>query len=418
MNARLMLLVSLMVSFATPVWSRPPPPANTDILAVVERALAQADVPALAKLYQNSHDPATRALAAMALERIHFNLDKASEDARICERSLLGSRPRIAFFCARFANGNLRIGKGSRVADAAEPGIARRFAGHAPSSVLDELRKYAAAHQDWPSLDVQRPSTAFSVPLTEPASTRLGAIEIESHGEKARLLVDTGSGIITLDAGTAHRLGVRMLQATGSAHGLLAKHVPAQFGVLDRLSFAGVTIRNAPVAILPGRHRLIGLDILRRLGAFRLSRQRIEVYGSDDRPACQQPMLIASDVWGHNVRVVAALPVNGVLRTVLIDSGVSFYLSGSQAVVDQLSSGRNSRIALHDMGSRVHHTRVNQAVATIVVSGQPIEVTFPVFKDASLPWDYVLGNGALRDMDFYFDFDNHHTCLLLHDDLH
>lgn len=417
MNARLMLLVSLMVPFAAPARSGPPLPASTDVLAVVERALEQADVPALAKLYQTSHDPATRALAAMALERIHFNLDKASEDARICERSLLDSQPRIAFFCARFANGNLRIDKGSRAADAAEVAIAQRFAGHAPSPVLDELRQYAAAHEDWPSMDMQRPSTAFSIPLVTPASTRLGAIEVESHGEKARLLVDTGSGIITLDAGTARRLGVRMLQVTGSANGLLARHVPAQFGVLDRLSFAGVTIRNAPVHVLPGRHRLIGIDILRRLGAFRLGRQRIEVYGSDDRPACRQPMLIASDVWGHDVRVVAALPVNDVLRTVLIDSGVSFYLSGSQAVVDQLDSGRNSRIALHGIGSRIHHTRINQAVATIVVSGQPVEVTFPVFKDASLPWDYVLGNGALRDMDFYFDFDHHHTCLLLHDDL-
>jgi hypothetical protein len=45
-------------------------------------------------------------------------------------------------------------------------------------------------------------------------------------------------------------------------------------------------------------------------------------------------------------------------------------------------------------------------------------VTFAVFKDADLPWDYILGAGALDDMDFYFDFDHRHTCLLLHDHLY
>jgi hypothetical protein len=44
-------------------------------------------------------------------------------------------------------------------------------------------------------------------------------------------------------------------------------------------------------------------------------------------------------------------------------------------------------------------------------------MTLVVFKDDTLPWGYVLGNLVLQDMDFFFDFDNWHTCLLPHKNL-
>lgn len=61
---------------------------------------------------------------------------------------------------------------------------------------------------------------------------------------------------------------------------------------------------------------------------------------------------------------------------------------------------------------------MSQASAEVVVSGQPITMTFGIFADSSLPWPYILGSGALRDMDFFLDFQRRHTCLLLHDHLH
>lgn len=50
----------------------PSSPSGSDAatLAIVEKALNQADVPALARMYQASNDPVSRVLAAMTLERI------------------------------------------------------------------------------------------------------------------------------------------------------------------------------------------------------------------------------------------------------------------------------------------------------------------------------------------------------------
>ena len=84
------------------------PAANASaLLMTVDTAVTEGDVPKLAQMYGTSKDPVARVLAAMALERIHFNLEKSSEDARICEHSLIDSQPRVALFCARFANGTL-----------------------------------------------------------------------------------------------------------------------------------------------------------------------------------------------------------------------------------------------------------------------------------------------------------------------
>lgn len=390
------------------------------VLLTVNKAVQQGDVPVLAHLYRTSSDPVDHVLAAMALERIHFNLEKSSEDARICERSLIDSRPRIAFFCARFANGNLRLSAGSKQADAAELDIARRFEGRIPHAELEHLRHYAASRSGMPQIQVDRPSGSFRIAVQRNRATRmLPSIEVASHGTTARLIVDTGSAFITLDADSAKQLGVRMLDRAGTTQGFMSRNIPVRYGVLDKLTIGGVTVTNAPVEVLAGQKKLIGIDLLRHLGAFRLGEQSIEVFGENQpRPQCRQPMLVASDVWGNALRTLTALSIDGALQTTLIDSGSSFYLTGDEDAAGQLHTRHNSRLSLRDMGKTRHAARVSRATADVDISGRAFEITFKVFKDTRLPWHYVLGSGALRQMDFYFDFNARHTCLLLHDDLH
>jgi predicted aspartyl protease len=393
-------------------------PAQT--LSTIERALRRADVPALARLYQESPNPAERVLAATALERIHFNLDKATDDARICERSLFDRQPQVAFFCARLANGNQRLAGGAQQADAAELEMTKRYARALPRGAMEHLRGYAAAQMAHAPLQVQKPATGFSIALERSASNgHLPTLEAQANGHTTRLIVDTGSGYLTLDDDTARELGVHLLDRSDLTRGLLSTDIPAKYGVLDKLTFAGVTMTNAPVMVVPGRKRLIGIDLLRRLGTFRIAADQLTVYGdADSRPACEEPMLVASDVWGNHVRIVVALPIEGVLQTTLLDSGSSFFLSADQTVMDALHSGHNTRVDVRDMGPRRHQARINKATAEVVISGQPFQVTFDIFKDATLPWSYVLGSGALEYMDFYLDFENRHTCLLLHADRH
>lgn len=387
-------------------------------MQIVEQALAQADVPTLARLYQTTNDPVSRVLAAMALERIHFNLEKSSDDARLCEHSLIDSKPEVAFFCAKFANGNLRLSQGSRKADAAELDIIRRFEGKLEPVRLEQIRSYVASQAGIPQLEVVMPSHSFSIPVHRSlAQGNLPAVEVESDGQKTWLLVDTGSSALTLDEDTARKLGVAMLDRSGKTGGLLSHDIPVRYGTLARLSIGELTLLNVPVTVAPGNHRLLGMDILRRLGAFRLTGSALVVGDSTDGDGvCREPMLISSDLWGNHLRVVTALSIDGQLRTALIDSGASHYLAADQHALDELHSSPGRRIRVRDMSARQHAARISRATADVDISGQPFTVTFDVFKEASLPWHYILGGGALRYMDFRFDFNTRHTCLLIRHD--
>jgi len=400
---------------ATAADSAGPPPA----IRTVQEATWAADVPALAALFQHPPDDAAKVLAAMALERIHYNLDQSSTDAQLCERSLRDRAPGIAYFCALFDNGNLRLRDGTAVADAAEIAIADRFAGRVPAPQLDRLRDYVRRHAGEAAPSAELPAEDFSLPLEHPLGDNRGALEVAAGGAKALLTVDTGAGDLWLDSATAKRLGVRMLGHEGFTSGMLSRHVAAQAGVLDRLTIGPVTLHHVPVSVGSRRVRLIGLDVLRMLGTFRIARDGITVYRTPaHRPECRQPLLIGSDLWGNTIRATVALPIDGTLRTALIDSGSVFYLSGDGPSMRELSTSYAHRMRVHDVGPRPHSARVGQATARVVISGQPIEMTFGVIKDADLPWHYVLGSGALEDMDFYFDFAGRHSCQLLHADLH
>ncbi|MEO6798808.1 MAG: retropepsin-like aspartic protease [Rhodanobacter sp.] len=390
------------------------------VMLAVDRALAEADVPTLARMYQTSADPVSHVLAAMALERIHLNLDKSSEDARLCERGLIDSKPEVAFFCAKFANGNLRLSRGASQANADELDIVRRFAGKLPRVWLDQLKNFVAEHAAGPQLQVLMPSHSFNIPVVHSlAHGNLPIVEAETHGKKTWLLVDTGSSTLTLDEAAARDLGVAMLDRTGKTGGFLSRDVPVRYGTLDELRIGELTLLNVPVAVTAGNHRLIGIDILRQLGEFRLAEKSITVGESmEGSSACKEPMLVASNLWGTGLRVVSALSIDGQLRTTLLDSGSSQYLAADQHTLDELHSSPRSRMKISDIGEYQHAARVSRATADVDISGQPFSVTFEVFKDASLPWHYVLGSGALPYMDFYFNFHTRHTCLVLHHDLH
>jgi clan AA aspartic protease (TIGR02281 family) len=381
--------------------------------------VATADIPALAELYRHPPDAAARALAAMGLERIHYNLDQSSADARLCEHALFDTRPGVAYFCAVFDNGNLRLGKGRAVADAAETAIADRFAGRMPKPRLDHLRDYAKTHAGEAPLGIDMPDHDFTLPLEHAPGDDRGALVVSANGAKARLVMDTGASDIVLDAATAKRLGVRMSGRDHYTNGILSRDVAFETGTLDNLAIGPVTLHHVPVSVGHSRSRLIGLDVLKMLGTFRIAHDILTVYRTPaHRPACEQPLLIASGPWGNSVRATVALSIQGKLRTALIDSGSAFYLSADGPAMQELTTIYAHRMRLHDIGPRTHAARVGQATARVVISGQPIEMTFGVFKDANLPWHYVLGSEALNDMDFYFDFPGRHSCQLLHADLH
>ena len=398
------------------------PPAQMNAIqaaAAINKALVKVDLPVLLDIYQHNPDPVAHVVAAAALERVQFNLDKAIEDARLCEKELINQRPGIAMYCARLANGALRLARGDKAAEAEELDIVRRFAGHAPAKVLDSMTAYVNARRDIPPFRLTKPDGNFSMPLLKASYDQRGAVKLEAaNGESARMTLDTGAGAMIMDQDTAERLGVRAVGIDGRASGPFSKNIPTEHGFLEKARIGDITLENVPVDIVPASRHLIGMDVLRWLGAFRLTERELFVYGKDgQRPACNDPLLVSANAWGSSVRVVTNLSINGTPRTTLLDSGSAFYLNGNQAAMDEVKAIYNRRMRIRDVGA-THAARVSQATAEVIVSGQPIQMTFGVFRDADLPWNYILGSGSLGDMDFFFDFDQRHACVLVHDNLH
>jgi len=385
----------------------------------INRALVKVDLPLLLEIYQHNPDPIAHVVAAAALERVQFNLDKAMEDARLCEKELINQRPGIALYCARLANGALRLAQGDKTAEADELEIVKRFAGHAPASVLDSMTAYVNTRRDTPPFRLSKPDGTFSLPLLKASYDQRGAIMLEAaNGESVRMTLDTGAGAVVMDQDTAARLGVRAVGIDGRANGMLSRNIPTKHGFLEKARIGDITLENVPVEIVPASRHLIGMDVLRWLGAFRLTEREVIVYAKDaQRPACNEPLLVSSNVWGNSVRVVTNLSIDGTLRTTLLDSGSAYYLTGSQAAMDEVKAAYNRRMRVRDVGA-THLARVSQATAEVIVSGQPIQMTFGVLRDADLPWSYVLGSDSLADMDYFFDFDQRHACMLVHDNLH
>jgi predicted aspartyl protease len=387
----------------------------------VDADLQKGDERDLDRLYQVADDPVSHVLAAMALERLHLNLDKSSEDAAVCEKVLRKTRPDIAFYCAFFASGNTRLAGRTQEADRMDVAAAQRFAGTYKAAELAKLAENAGTRAGQPELRVGRPGHTLTLPLLRPAfGNGEPYIDASANGKTVRLLLDTGAGSLLLDERTARDWGVHMADS-GDEHvqGFFSKDIAVRRGWLDHLDLGGISMENVPVEVGAKGQKIIGIDLLRWLGAIRIGKDLLTVYAGDDaRPACSEPMVVASPRYGNYLRVITTVPVDGAPQTALLDTGFTGYLSGNAAVLEQYKDGLTGHAHFTDVSANEHNAGTKVATQNVVISGQPIKMTFVVFTDANLPWGFVLGNLALQDMDFYFDFDNRHTCLLLHDHLH
>jgi Aspartyl protease len=403
-------------------------PSATLIRAVIE-AVRKADLPALDQLDVQSTDPAAHALTAMARSRIHADFQQSGQQAKACEQQFFDSNPGVAIFCARFAIGDLRLEGQEQEAEQADLDMVQRYASKLSPADLEGMRAHAEVYDHQPALLVQRPAGGFSIPLQpHQHRDRRGNlmqsgnrdIAVTINGHAATLGVNTAAAYVVLDPDTAQQLGVRMTGAKGIVDGPLSKNVTVQYGIIDKLSFNGVTIENAPVQVDPGNDRtVIGMGLLKYLGTFRMTKDAIEVYasGSNSPPADTQPMLVGSTVDGRGLRLVTPLSINGASELTVLNTGSAFYLSGDKDALAELETRFYGQAKLRDAGPHVHDAVINRTIANVVIAGQPIRMTFAVYAEAEMNWKYQLGLSALQDMDFYVDFNNRQLALIPRSDI-
>ena len=393
------------------------PIENTDIRRILQ-AMQDADAPMLIQLYQSASDPIVHIWAAMALERVHFNLDAATTDASLCEKALLDSHPGIALLCGQFQSGNLRLAGRQAEADSYEKTLIERYQNHGVDRQLAGMQGYEDRQTSLAKLAIDRPATDITLPLKDdkPSPT----FDAKANGHAFELTLDSGASNLVLGEEDAHKFGVKLFdRPVGHVNGWLSQGVPAQHGLLEKLQIGAITLRNVPVTVVPRQIALLGANMIAPLGTLRVSHSSLLLYGNQSNaPACDTPMLVGTDLWGNSLRILPQLLVNDMPRSVMLDTGASRYLLGTKAALDEVTVLHRGKLAMGDIGGRHAFANAESAKVRLTIAGQPIEMYFAVYTDSDSPHGITLGAGALRDMDFLLDFQHQHMCLLLHPDLH
>lgn len=291
----------------------------------VETAMEKGDVLALYRLYNRPNDPITHVLAAMALERLSLHLDNATRDASQCEKALLDTQPGVAYYCALFQSGDVRLSGREKQADDMELSIAQRYRGKISAATLTKLAENAAHREQLPEFQVARPDHSITLPLTMELGGTSLYLSAQANGKSTLLALDTGASWLVLDERTARKWDVHYLDNNPSyIQGYFAKKVQVQEGWLDKLELGDITMENVPVYVIPHAPKIIGIDLLRRLGALRISKDELIIFADNDtKPPCSDALLASSQYNGNFLRLLINITINGNVQPAMLDTGSS-----------------------------------------------------------------------------------------------
>lgn len=99
-------------------------------------------------------------------------------------------------------------------------------------------------------------------------------VEASVNGRRIEVIVDTGATTVALTASTARRLGISLRDSDYSARISTANGVVgAAPVVLSEIRLGGITIRDVPALVVPGKAlevNLLGMSFLNRLTKFEI----------------------------------------------------------------------------------------------------------------------------------------------------
>lgn len=288
-------------------------PATTE--AAVRDAAAVADGPRLEALRERTGDEGLNALIRSWLAAAALDEDAAvaafdayrRSSAATPELTALG---RSIIAGSQFASGDYR--EAAEAAAAWEQGLG---ADSGPEEALSasQTRSVATllARAEPQRMDPSRP---------EPVPTAIDAAGLVRapmtvNGWEISAVLDTGANLSVLSVSAAERLGVTVLEGSGSVGSTTQDAVPVRLGVADTLVIGGATLRNVAFLIiddsalsfpLPGGYTIeaiIGFPVFRALGRTTFTKDGWFTWSTEAR----DPMPANVYVRGSNLHVVVEI---------------------------------------------------------------------------------------------------------------
>ena len=244
-------------------------------------------------------------------------------------------------------------------------------------------------------------------------------LPVKVNGADSAAILDTGAAYTILTESFARQVGVREIpDSKAFGRGLHDKEFPLTFGVIEQLEFAGFTVREVPVMLMPDDALLfetsrgefpvpmvLGLHLIKQFSVgLDYGKRRIELTRTDFRGAKLDP---EQNLFVAKGRLFARTSVNRVgWYELLLDTGSepTMMTSGGVKRAGLTPSRKVYPKTLHGLGkSQAEWSRVD--AVTIGLSGFAVRFGNLVVKeDEGALEDGVLGNSFLKNFRVRLDF--------------
>ncbi len=219
--------------------------------------------------------------------------------------------------------------------------------------------------------------------------------------------VDTGAVVTNINKSDAERAHLKILanKFISFSHFKAPGAVPSELREVHIFRVGKYKVGGWRVAVSSG-YNVLGIDFLRTLGVFRVGQYKLKVLNKAPKN-CNDPLRVISNWLGNNY-IIALFKVNGKTSRVLLDTGSSNSLTVEEK--DQVLVPGNQYAKAKDIDFAGHIRKIMRRRSRATIEGIPVIMDHVVSKP-NASYDYVLGSGALKNMDLIVDFQSMHACL-------
>lgn len=229
----------------------------------------------------------------------------------------------------------------------------------------------------------------------------------------ADFILDTGASRSHLSRKAAQAMGLKVTDGFGID--TTDPKRPILIGLADPVDveFDGIKFKDVSFAVIDTMDsNIIGLDLLRRLGPFVLSADRLRVLEALPASTCKEPLAITSSLWGGQYGLRLPMRIGQRDELVLLDTGsdVALEASGMDLTGYPLASLVERRKLTMYGPTQVRYAEATApvtfngttAMLQTLVSDQP-PMVFPI--------SWRVGFGLRNNYDYYVDVAKGRGCL-------
>lgn len=395
-------------------------PMNINDSYGVLQAMERGDIDALKYLSSNG-DAAQQMIATVALLRATTDLERSSKASRECvQRARAAKSNDVVLICGLINAGNdLVTGRPGKWADKVAylrqelyPSYRKLHGEDFSIHPLEYIRDPASfaglpdATYMINGAGAMLPFTRFTKGPLDPVST-VSPVGIDVWFDDAAIkaILDTGSFMTLLNTPTAKKLNLNT--RPGWMQNMSLAVVPdVRIGPLQARQVAVAVTSNFVVNV-------IGLDLIRQLGAIQFKSDGVHVLSSDSAQlaSCHEQLRVGSALLPTGYRIAVPIRVDGKIEWAGLDTGASEFITrygGPQPEADQLPSGKYE-VTVNVNGIRKSQRRSVDAI--IDVGDGPYKRSMRV---EPLPSDvhpyYMLGLPGAQAAELLIDFRQRHLC--------